>query len=55
MADVNCAGVSPPAIGECPAFDSCQEAGVSCHVCLRLSVAEWKKHVKKVLKRKKNG
>ena len=42
-----------PAIGECPAFEHCRTAGTSCDVCLQLSVAEWKKHVKKVLKRKK--
>ena len=42
-----------PTIGECPAFDICKKTKLSCDVCLQLSVAEWKKHVKKVLKRKK--
>ena len=42
-----------PTIGECPAFEHCRTAGTSCDVCPQLSVAEWKKHVKKVLKRKK--
>lgn len=40
-------------IGECPAFEHCRTAGASCDVCLALTVPEWKKHVKKVLKRKK--
>ena len=46
-------GVIMPTIGECPAFEHCRAAGASCDVCLALTVPEWKKHVKKVLKRKK--
>lgn len=36
-------------IPECPAYEKCRAIGADCEVCLQLSVADWRAHVKKVL------
>jgi hypothetical protein len=40
-------------IPECPAYDKCRSGSgeADCSVCAELSEKEWKKHVRKVLKR----
>jgi len=40
-----------PSIPECPAYHRCRAKQVGCEVCLELSVEEWRKHVKKVMRK----
>lgn len=42
-------------IVECPAYEACKRHRASCSVCEKLSPAEWKKHVRKVLRKGKGG
>jgi len=38
-------------IPECPAYDKCRMGSADCSVCADLPEKDWKKHVRKVLKR----
>jgi hypothetical protein len=42
-------------IPECPAYGACRERGIACDVCTELDAEDWKKHVRKVLKRATKG
>ena len=38
-------------IPECLAFERCQAKKADCEVCQELTIPEWTKHVKKILKK----